>query len=281
MISNFFSMLNILLTQIDHRYLFKRSVVVKKNGSKVVLAPSVKIKRSSIRFRKGSDTTIGEGVKISDSVIILENGAKLIVGKGVSLDKVRITVKNGTLVIGHHSIVEGGYSTVPVPISVTGEAYIGHHNRIRGKIKVQYGGVFSTGEYTNINEECEIRCDQKIEIGDFVRISYKCIIWDTNTHNLYSNERRRELVKSKFPVFGYEFEKPKTKPIYIGNDCWIGREAAILKGSRLNANVIVGYRTVISNLEVEENTTIVSKIQNIVMKTPFPEHQERMDSEMI
>ena len=98
LISNFFSMLNILLTQIDHRYLFKRSVVVKKNGSKVVLAPSVKIKRSSIRFRKGSDTTIGEGVKISDSVIILENGAKLIVGKGVSLDKVRITVKNGTLV---------------------------------------------------------------------------------------------------------------------------------------------------------------------------------------
>ena len=120
------------------------------------------------------------------------------------------------------------------------------------------------GRYTNVNEGSEIRVDEKVTIGDFNQISYNVNIWDTNTHNIYPKDERRKIAVENYPIFGYEYEKPKTKAIKIGSDCWLGKEVTILKGVELGDNVIVGYRTILSNCKIEDSHKVFSKIDNII-----------------
>lgn len=95
-------------------------------------------------------------------------------------------------------------------------------------------------------ERTEIRCDHLIEIGDYNMISYECMIYDTNTHCLYTKEKRRDMTRHDFPRIGQEYEKPVTSPVKIGNDCWIGKRAAILKGVTIGDECIVGTLAVIT-----------------------------------
>ena len=62
------------------------------------------------------------------------------------------------------------------------------------------------GNYNNINERSWLRADEQITIGDYNQISYNVMIWDTNTHNIYTPSKRRELTEKYYPFFGYEYE---------------------------------------------------------------------------
>ena len=84
------------------------------------------------------------------------------------------------------------------------------------------------------------------------------MIWDTNTHNIYTADKRRVLTDSKYPSFGYEYEKPKTSPVTIGSDNWIGKNVSLLKGTKIANRCIIGYSTVLSNIKLEDNKTIVT-----------------------
>ena len=98
-------------------------------------------------------------------------------------------------------------------------------------------------------------------IGDYNQISYNVMIWDTNTHNIYTPSKRRELTEKYYPFFGYEYEKPSTKPVKIGSDCWIAQNAAILKGTELEDEVIVGFCTILLGTSIPFGTTVVNKVE--------------------
>ena len=70
---------------------------------------------------------------------------------------------------------------------------------------------------------------------------------------------RRERTKQYFPYFGYENSKPKTAPVVIGDDCWIGEKASLLKGSKLGNEVIVGYNCLLTGQEILDKSTVVSQ----------------------
>ena len=123
---------------------------------------------------------------------------------------------------------------------------------------VRFGGVVNVGDYTNINDGSEVRCDESVNIGRYNQISYNVNIWDTNTHNIYPPEKRRNLTEKYWPYFGREIERPATKPVYIGDDCWIGENSAILKGTMLNKEVVVGYNTVIIGLSIDKGKKVVN-----------------------
>ena len=142
---------------------------------------------------------------------------------------------------------------------------IENNSRLRCNIRVRFKGVLHIGRYTNINEETEIRVDDSVKIGNYNQISYKCVIWDTNTHNIYKDDKRRKLSEKHFPNLGYEYEKPKTKPISIGDDCWIGQEVAILKGVKVNNSSIIGFRTTLTNCEVGPHKIVVTKNDNLII----------------
>ncbi len=213
--------------------------------------------------------TIGSGVveisasaSIAKSRIYVYPGASLTIENGCNIKSCTIAVTKGSCIVDVNTIAEG------VDIIVdNGEIAIGNHSKISCKrIWVRYGGILSIGDYTNINSGSEIRCDEKVTIGDFNQISYNIRIWDTNTHSILPAEERRKVAIEKYPYFGYEQSRPKTAPVVIGNDCWIGENSAILKGTRIGDCCVVGYGTLLSGDDVPDNTTAISKRELLFLK---------------
>lgn len=231
-----------ILSQINYKYLIYNTILRSD-------------KRSIIKISKGS--------KIINSKIFVSEGSTLVVEENCIIKNLNMNVF-GEVKIGKFNMIDKGYNSSNINISINGTFFLGNYNRIRADISVRFKGILRIGDRNNINEESEIRSDESVTIGNYNQISYKCMIWDTNTHNIYSDEKRRELTDKFYPLFGFEFEKPKTKPIKIGDDCWIGKESALLKGVELQSSSIIGYRTTLSNCLILKNKKVVSKSSIVI-----------------
>lgn len=215
------------------------------------------INKNKIRLSTSSMIDIGSSVQIKNSNIYIHENSKLKIEEGVTIANANISVK-GSLFIGRDTFINKGYLYRNLSINIEGDLSIGQRNRIQSDFLIRYNGKVTIGNANNINPESEIRCDELIKIGNYNQISYKVMIWDTNTHNIYTAKKRRELTDVHYPVFGYEFEKPETKPVIIGDDCWLSKEVSILKGTELKDKCIVGLKTMILNKTIKVASTVVS-----------------------
>ena len=211
---------------------------------------------------------IAKDVIIKKSSIYVDSTSKLIIENGCKLDGVTLSLTNGaSLIIGRQSILvkeRNFYNSEYIVDS--GTVKIDHHVLLQlQRLWVRFGGVLRIGSYTNLNYGSEIRCDERVEIGKYCMISYNVRIWDTNTHCKMNVAERRALAEKYFPALGMEVDKPKTAPVVIGDDCWLGEYSTILKGSSLSNGVTVGYRTTISNLSISENQTVVSNLNYCIL----------------
>lgn len=155
--------------------------------------------------------------------------------------------------IGTNSILTNGYKKENSIIHISDGFFSVNKNCvIKADFYIKYGGKCSIGSYTGIMENTEIRCDDSIEIGDYNMISYECMIYDTNTHFIYPKDKRREMTIRDFPAIGLEHEKPTTQPVKIGNDCWLGKRAVILKGVTIGDESIIGALAVVTK-KVDKN----------------------------
>ena len=215
------------------------------------------------RVFPGSNVKIGSNVEISHSKIVVSAGATLSIAPNVKIKDVEIYVEKGSLTIDESAIIQGEskYKRSKVIIN-DGLVFIGDHSKVScERIWVRFGGNLSVGEYTNINQGSEIRCDESITIGSFNQISYSVRIWDTNTHSILPPEDRRHVAKQYYPYYGYEESKPETRPVVIGNDCWLGESVAILKGSCIEDRVIIGFQTTISGKTIPAGSRVVQEAQ--------------------
>ena len=221
------------------KYLLSRSSIIISNKSYCSIAHSVKLHNVRIFVAPGAHLEIGENVKINNSIVCVEKGS---------------------CVISENSIIGNSQNQQTRIIINDGSLFLGDHSKLSlYRIWIRFGGQCTIGCYTNINENSELRCDERISIGRYTGISYNVRIWDTNTHTLLNKQERRERRKKYFPYFGYETSKPKTAPVVIGNDCWIGEKASILKGSKLGNEVIVGYNCLLTGQEIPDKSTVVSQ----------------------
>jgi acetyltransferase-like isoleucine patch superfamily enzyme len=216
--------------------------------------------KTFIRVKTGSKCIIGKKVKIKNCKIYLLNNSILEIKDGSYLDNIYIYINNGECIIGENAILQSNTNKSLINID-QGSFRIGHHSSISAKrVWIRFNGRLTIGNYTNINSGSEIRCDEEIKIGNYNQISYNVNIWDTNTHNILTKDERRQLTEFYYPYFGKELKKPKTKRITIGDDCWIGQNVSILKGTEIGNEVIVGYNCIISNKSIIDNKTVVSDI---------------------
>lgn len=254
-------------------------------GTQVFVAPTVCLENSHIEIRGNSKLVIDDGVTVRGTLVVLRDSC-LHISRGAVLDAVNLFAEKDSIVsIGQNSeitqydymlssaqflsgeechLVRGRNALRPYFNITGGEVHIGAHNVIRADFWVRFQGKVRIGTYNCINEQTEIRCDQSVSIGDFNMISYNCSIWDTNTHCQYDADVRRARTMADYPIIGNETERPKTKPIIIGNDCWVGKYAVLLKGTVLNDQVVVGVRTLVSNQVVDSKSTIVSVPSRII-----------------
>ena len=217
---------------------------------------------SHIRVAKGGNCIIEQNVEIHDCNIFIDTGGSICIKRGVKLKHVLIYIKDGDMTINENVIITGK-DVYPSEYTINnGTINIGCNSRLMcKKIWVRYGGTLKIGSYTNINYGSEIRADERIVIGSYTRISYNVNIWDTNTHIQYHPDIRRKLIEKYWPDYVIEPERPKTAPIVIGNDCWLGEQSTILKGTTLGDCVTVGYRTTIAGKDIAPNKTVVQNLE--------------------
>lgn len=180
----------------------------------------------------------------------------MILHDNVEIECFDIYLDKGVLEIGENTKLLKGRQSLRPRLRVNGKLQIKDHCIIKNDFWIRFDGICRIGSYTGICEETEIRCDERVDIGSFNMISYQCQIYDTNTHCIYPKEKRRSITINDFPSIGNEFEKPITSPVAIGDDCWIGKRAVILKGSTLGNQVIVGTNSVVSKKIIADNSKV-------------------------
>ena len=105
-------------------------------------------------------------------------------------------------------------------------------------IFVAEGALLSIGSKgTMIGSDSKIMCFDKILIGDSVRITWECQIYDTSFH--YMEDENGDI-------------KQLTKPVVIHDNCWIGNRCTISKGCILPEHSILGNGS-LANKDYSEN----------------------------
>ena len=112
------------------------------------------------------------------------------------------------------------------------------------KLRVRKGAECVIGKNTSVNSNNMIACHEKIVIGDGVQFSPNVQIYD-HDHDFRHPD-------------GLSANRFKTAPVVIGNNCWIGANTVILKGTTLGDNCVVGAGSIIKG-EFPAGTVIVQK----------------------
>ncbi len=109
------------------------------------------------------------------------------------------------------------------------KGYIQSYEAVR--IECLPGAIVEIGNKTYINHDSEIRCRERVTIGDNVSIAYNVLIQDSDYHTMYNEEGN---------------PKPETLPITIEDNVWIGANAIILKGVTIGEGSVIAAGSVVT-----------------------------------
>jgi acetyltransferase-like isoleucine patch superfamily enzyme len=229
------------------------------------LKPGGKNFAGLISIQGNSSLTLGKNVSFNSKLYISDNSQVIIEDDCV--------FNNNIIQISDHSKVYFGKGVMmlsgpngPVPIQIhKGSLSFEGYNRFMSEILVRFGGVMKVGKYTGIGYNSEIRCEESVTIGDYGLFSYDICIYDTDTHSTDWQERRKRITEG-YPIGTGEIERPKTKPVVIGDDVWIGKGATITKGTKIGNRSMIGTRTVVGGGEYPNDTTLVTDKPRIIQK---------------
>lgn len=117
-----------------------------------------------------------------------------------------------------------------------------------------YGYNIECGENVFFNVNCVVLDSMKVKIGSNVIFGPGVHIY-TATHPLDKIERRISQI---------------SKPITIGDDCWIGGQAIILPGVNIGSGSVIGAGSVISK-DIPENSLAVGNPAKVIRKLNIEE----------
>lgn len=97
------------------------------------------------------------------------------------------------------------------------------------------GAKIIIGDHVGISGAI-ICCETEIIIGDYCMLGANCAIYDTDFHPLNFLERRQNNQL-----------KVRRMPVHVGDDCWIGANAIILKGITVGSRSVIGANAVVTH----------------------------------
>ncbi len=135
---------------------------------------------------------------------------------------------------------------------------------ISGSIKINRGGYFGSGSKIIVlpnaileigdkfqnSAQITIICANSIKIGDNVLTSWETLIMDTDFHCYINSDGSKSDL---------------SRPIIIGNNCWLGVRSVVLKGSVLADGCIVAANALISGRYNDEKC-IIGGVPGVVIK---------------
>lgn len=148
-------------------------------------------------------------------------------GGSVAIDtprfgQVRIGFGSSGMTTGHGD----GLWDVRGTIHFKGKARIGCHPFI------QVNGELTVGEGFDAGHQLKILCEKHIAIGRDVLLSWNVEIMDHDGHGIMARDDETVI--------------NPPEEVVIGNHCWIGCHACLLKGSEIADDCIIGAHTLIS-----------------------------------
>ena len=116
-------------------------------------------------------------------------------------------------------------------------------------ISVLKGGKIIIGDNSGIGQNNIIVCHDFISIGEGTTIGpYVCI---------YDHDHVFD------PVNGVDQKSFITKPVVIGNNCWIGANTIILRGTEIGDNCVIAAGSVIKG-SYRDNSLVIQKRNTII-----------------
>lgn len=101
-------------------------------------------------------------------------------------------------------------------------------------VLVAEGAVLSLGtEKSFYGSNLKIFCFSKITIGNCVRISWECQIYDTSFHYLEKIDDNNDV-------------KPLSKEVFIGDRVWLGNRSTVAKGAIIPNDTIVASNSLVN-----------------------------------
>lgn len=173
-----------------------------------------KLSRNSIEYKQKGTRIIGD----RNSIVCIESGAKIILDGYLKLNAAILpnSKAESRVVLKENSVME-----------VNGN-FTAYYNT---EIYLFENSHLSVG-WSYINAGTQIRCMEKISIGNQCAIGRNVMIMDFDAHRI---------------TFSDGTNNKSTKPISIHDHVWIGANATILKGVTIGEGAIVGAGAVVTN----------------------------------
>ncbi len=143
---------------------------------------------------------------------------------------------------------------------------VGEGSIFEGAIAFEREGAEVTiGKNSSINDSL-IACACRIEIGDDVLVSWGCTIFDHDSHSSRWSERRND-VRDMRQNNKKDWTHVAIKPVKIGNKCWIGTHAIVLKGVEIGEGAVVAAGAVVTK-DVLPWTIVGGNPANLIREIP-------------
>lgn len=122
---------------------------------------------------------------------------------------------------------------------------IGLNTICRGTLRIEPGGRLEIGDEVYIGDEAIISAAADIRIGSGTLLAHGVQIFDNTSHPIGWKERQNHYRK----LLGYKDAGPysiPSEPVVIGEHCWLGFGAVVLKGVSIGARSIIGAGSIIT-----------------------------------
>lgn len=152
---------------------------------------------------------------------------------------VHVTYKSGKHIHIEHGVI------LDCPNIVLGDDITLYQNvRVFGK------GTVKIGNHVVIGDSTIICASESVEIGSNTMIAGHCYITDCN-HGTHQGELMRK-------------QAMRCKPVFIGQNCWIGANCCLLPGTQIGSGVVIGAGSTISEVIPEESFVVPDRHYRIM-----------------
>jgi acetyltransferase-like isoleucine patch superfamily enzyme len=126
-------------------------------------------------------------------------------------------------------------------------------------------GCSVVGDFTLLNGAL-IMAEERIEIGSHCLVSWNVGIADSDFHPLAPAQRLIDA-KALAPFYKDRPPRPKleTRPVFIGDNVWIGMHSLILKGVTIGENSVVAAGAIVTK-SVPANCVVAGNPATIVKR---------------
>jgi acetyltransferase-like isoleucine patch superfamily enzyme len=124
---------------------------------------------------------------------------------------------------------------------------IGNHTLFHGEI-IAYApaGRVEIGDFCFVGPGAKLWSMTGIRIGSNVQISHGVQIFDNNSHSLDPEERGARFRELRLEGKHLTPETVDSRPVSIGDDVWIGFNAAVMKGVQIGRGAVVAAGAVVT-----------------------------------